>query len=457
MKPRILLVCNENAHFSEFRKLMESSLRDRFDFLVLFDRDTYDASTLFAKEIELTRKSGFPTLSLPATYSSSPIALRLYRLSDRICQSRMFQRFKLDVLTAGFVSRVAKFFDARKRWRAKLDAVSAFLRDHKIRVVVMGEENFLLRTYLYTRPAKGRVPIIVYPYTVPNPKEMALGACFSCPANSWSGFFLRLIGGRWVKIFDGKVYLLLNLLEVLMLLPYWPKRPWTLNNGDHDFLCVESPHMLELYLRLGFNKDELRLTGSVNDDELLKNDVSINTERPRILIALPPDQFDAPRAEFENYPQFLTALKQAIEPWLQRYDFIFAKHPRLKSDYDHLLEGFHLSPYKVIDLLPGAALYIASVSATIRWAIACGIPCINYDIWRYEYGDFESAHGVVNTFSIGETEEALSRLLKDNGAELENLKGRQMSCAKDWGFTDGRSVERLSSVFEEALSRGDRA
>ncbi len=37
-----------------------------------------------------------------------------------------------------------------------------------------------------------------------------------------------------------------------------------------------------------------------------------------------------------------------------------------------------------LSLVPLCSLYVASVSATIRWAIACGKPVVNYDVYRFE-------------------------------------------------------------------------
>ena len=56
---------------------------------------------------------------------------------------------------------------------------------------------------------------------------------------------------------------------------------------------------------------------------------------------------------------------------------------------------------KTSELVPLCDLYVASVSSTIRWAIACGKPVVNYDVYRYRYTDFISLDGVLIIDSPG--------------------------------------------------------
>ena len=62
------------------------------------------------------------------------------------------------------------------------------------------------------------------------------------------------------------------------------------------------------------------------------------------------------------------------------------------------------------ELVPLCDLYVASVSSTIRWAIACGKPVINYDVYRYRYTDFLNLEGVLVIEEQNEFREIVQRL-----------------------------------------------
>ena len=100
------------------------------------------------------------------------------------------------------------------------------------------------------------------------------------------------------------------------------------------------------------------------------------------------------------------------------------------------------------ELVPLCDLYVASVSSTIRWAIACGKPVINYDVYRYRYTDFLNLDGVLVIEEQSEFREIVRRL--DNEPdELAQLRERQEAVAPRWGFLDGRCSDRILQLLEQ--------
>jgi hypothetical protein len=95
---------------------------------------------------------------------------------------------------------------------------------------------------------------------------------------------------------------------------------------------------------------------------------------------------------------------------------------------------------------------VASVSSTIRWAIACGKPVINYDVYRYRYTDFLNIDGVLVTEEY-EQFRGWIRGLTGDADQLEALRQRQMRAARRWGFLDGRCSERILKVLTDAVER----
>src|SRR5262249_7261332 len=104
-------------------------------------------------------------------------------------------------------------------------------------------------------------------------------------------------------------------------------------------------------------------------------------------------------------------------------------------------------------------LYVASVSATIRWAIACGKPVINYDAYRLDFQDYPGIEAVLWSNTRVEFERTLREATAD-AANFARLQAAQQREAPPWGFHDRRSGQRLRALlngepFEQpGLDRG---
>ena len=98
---------------------------------------------------------------------------------------------------------------------------------------------------------------------------------------------------------------------------------------------------------------------------------------------------------------------------------------------------------------------VASISATIRWAIACGIPVINYDTYRYRYADYESAAGVVDVEVLVEFRAMMKRFVEDETFAAD-LKERQRSVMNYWGQLDDGTGRRLSALVLDAVAGAGR-
>jgi hypothetical protein len=112
--------------------------------------------------------------------------------------------------------------------------------------------------------------------------------------------------------------------------------------------------------------------------------------------------------------------------------------------------GCHRGPTE--ELVPLADVFVASISATIRWALALGIPVINYDCYRYRYGDYAGASGMV----LVEDEAAFAAALREICLDPKARNGLGDQAGYDsvnWDCIDGRFTER----FVELLRRVSRA
>jgi len=109
--------------------------------------------------------------------------------------------------------------------------------------------------------------------------------------------------------------------------------------------------------------------------------------------------------------------------------------------------GFPISDALTEEVVPLADIYIASISATIRWALACGIPVANYDCYRYRYDDYDSAAAVETFYDWDTFTEFLRRLVVDD-ALLAQMTERAAADRHNWGIIDGRFVDRFKGILE---------
>ena len=434
----MLFVVNEVAHYGEFKKILTSAkIRSSIDHVILFDRDGYDPYLLFSREIKDCQANGFNFTTL---YRSTP--------QNKVGHSRI-------------VRQVIAY-------KNKIQDLKIFFKNHQITSIVLGEENILMDTFLYKK-SLGSGKCFVYPYTIPNPKEMAGGAAFFTSKYTFLGFLLFVFGGRFTKTFRQNIFLLISPYKIfaMFLVGYFPRRPWILNADTADLVCIESQKMADLYKKIGVQKSRLSVIGTINDDilaEIMTEKLIRKTafqkkyglpEKPMILVGFPPNQYPIKSAEKANYAELMTSWAESLRPFLGQYNIVVTKHPRTTQNFDSMLQmGFVVAAESTVELIPLASLYIASVSATIRWALAAGVPVINYDTYQYKYGDYENAIGVSNLYSEIEFKKELLHILNDSSYYSDWVE-RLAQEATLWGVLDGKAADRFLGLFNLANSKGD--
>ena len=272
---------------------------------------------------------------------------------------------------------------------------------------------------------------------------------------------------RWSMIYRGR--------HLLRVPPEWivaseyagiaPPNPWVPNSGYADRISIESDRMMEVYRALDFPSEQLTSTGSCADDLLftarqermtrrdtLCRDLGLPADRPLLLSALVPDQLatgvsDCEFARYEDLVEFWVKTIASVRP---RFNVVLKINPRdRREDFLHLQKwGVAVAPHDTIELVPLADVFVASVSSTIRWAAACGIPSINYDVYHFNYGDYAGAPGIVHIDKKEDFASTIARLGVDDDY-LARLRALQEADAGRWGRLDGRATERLVRLFDE--------
>ena len=207
------------------------------------------------------------------------------------------------------------------------------------------------------------------------------------------------------------------------------------------------------------------MTGALYDDVLAKATLNRNNLRkelyqeldlaegqPLLLCALPPSQF--PReCEFDDYASLLTNWMQTLAS-VQGWNVLVRPHPRQTQNDIAMLEGFgvKVTSLDTASLVPLCDLYVASVSATIRWAIACGKPVVNYDVYQMNYKDYSEVKGVVTVYKREDFTSVLHRLTTD-ADYFDEVQRTQQAESQSWGRLDGKSSDRILKLFDDIIAK----
>ena len=358
------------------------------------------------------------------------------------------------------------------------NGVNQFLRAIKPDVIVLPEDNVETLSTIFVAKGRARsIPSIIIPFTIPNPLEPAR-YYINNPLYQAKGPFARPLTAyypKWRIQHEGKDLFRQPAIKALCLemLGLSSPAPWILNRGEAVSIALDSEAQRDLYLELGFPPAQLKVIGDMNGEvfhqgrsnkERLVEELfakhGLQPGRPLILCAFPPDQYggtDTSRFEFPSYDALIQAWMESFKALGKRANILIRPHPRISIDR---LAGFEDSNIKftwqpTAELVPLCDLYVASISATIRWAIACGIPTVNYDTFRYRYADYDSAAGVIGVEKVDEFRALIARFIDDPVFAAE-LAERQRSVMKYWGQLDDKVAERLSALVVEAVTDAGR-
>lgn len=343
------------------------------------------------------------------------------------------------------------------------------LKHYNISLVVLAGDNLGYDTAAIVKASHlENLMAVIIPSWMASSLEPA-EAYFLEPFYSLDNIDNRLISKlfpRWAYVHKGHGMLRLPAHKVLAMeiIKIAPPKPWILHSGFADAIAVPSLAMKKLGVIWGLPENKLIPTGSMEDDimasqldntlklrEELYHNLGMPSDRPMILCAIPPDMLynrGRPECTFSRYKELVDFWVSTLES-LKEYNIIISLHPSLKyNDMKYLeKENIHISQERIIKLIPLCNIFVASISSTIAWAISCGKPVVNYDVYKYRYTDYSGVRGVLYTEDSSEFKAIIHKLAEDSSYYNTN-RYEQSLISKDWGFLDNKCRERLLSLFD---------
>ena len=472
MKHRVLIASIRNSDFSEAARLAEClSESSKFSPVIL---DLNHNQIEIANHEKITKGLGLGFVT--------PRLRRVLLENYKSHKARFFSDSKLEQNNEKNSAKSFFVNDVKSKIRGLIGIpilflvtfldFSSLLRKLSPRLIVLPEDVVGVDTPLLIKLAQSRnIPCLIFPYTIANKSE-AVESLKSLTAYNSTTIATQIVK----KLFPKWHYRDANVSLIRLPIPYiicheifrlTPPNPWMMNSGYANKIAVESPKMLEFYLHEGFRRDRLALTGCLADDlqhSMLKNRANLKKElcntleidesKPIILVAAPPNQLVAgvrPGFEFDNFRIGLKTVFRALDVHSKQYNIIVRPHPG-HMDLEGCLEGTACK--KITQdtalLIPLCDIYVAFASATIRWAITAGKPVLNYDIFQYNYEDYNAARAVITVKSLNDFESQLKKLCC-GGRDYAILKQIQDECAGQWGMLDGLCGARLTAICEKLI------
>lgn len=381
----------------------------------------------------------------------------------------------LDSRRARFLERFCGTPDYRKYLRFHRNRLATnreALRRVRPRLLIVGEDGISGNAWMIGAARERGLPVLVCPYgyggrrDLQNALSQKRAGGELILARGRAGDRVRRKHPRWVMPTPDGPGLLFppDFILAREKVGLGLRDPWTVHGGWADRIAVESEAMRRHYRKEGLPEGKLTLTGSVYCDVLhdalvaepgcaraFEAGTRIAPGETRVLVALPPS-FHGERAAESEFASFAELCRETLGflAGLPDTRVTVSVHPAtLAEDRRAIAEtGVSLSDYYILELLPRHDLYVTCFSSTVRWAIACRKPVVNYDMYRFRLPDYEGLEGVPTEETQQGFRRVAGRLVRDEGF-YGTLARAQHAVSRDWGILDGRNFERIHGLIRE--------
>jgi hypothetical protein len=353
-------------------------------------------------------------------------------------------------------------------YRSYAAMFNALLEQENYRAIVVPEDVVgPFWPVLIKAGLKHDVPTVILPYTLANQEEAFKSLCLQEDFQTKYNRLAAYLYPKWRMKRDG--YDIVRMPAGHVFAHQWlriaPPDPWMMNSGRAKTICVDSQASFDYFLHAGIPATKLKVTGSVSQDSLasvlavktaglkaLRSELGLAGEKPLLLVSGCPNQLAGvvPRCEFSTMRHVADHLGQALTALADHYHLVVRPHPNY-LEFGEFLKGHGVvsSLRPTAQLVPLSDVFIAFASATIRWACACGIPTINYDIFHYGYDDFSRSKGV---FTVSASADFLRTVasMKPGSDVFQAARSASKADANYWSVMDGRGLERIERAINDA-------
>ena len=389
------------------------------------------------------------------------VLMRLFLVSLTVINFVLFRLFK---------TRYQEFFGhLRNRIQQRIniiDTLKSILNDFQIKVIVFSEASAGYQAPEFVTIAnKSKIPTLLIPFTVANKLEFAESYLRHLPIYEVKGIAkktLAFLSPKWVFKYKDKQLLFFPLLEILAMeiVGLAPKQPWIYNGLDLSKIILDNDFLKEYYLKEDIDKDKIAVLGTLYMDichkkminktyyiEEITHFLNFETVKPIVLCAMPPDFY--PNPNYDGYDKMITEWVKMFNQQ-DKHNIILSLHPRSTYENFKHFENDKIRIFRgnIVEVMPLCDIFVASISATIRMAIACKKIVLNYDVFQWNYTEYQAVDTVITVDNSIDFAEKFT-LLTSNKVYLDENIEKYQKYKDFFGKIDGKSGERIITLLDE--------
>ena len=388
---------------------------------------------------------------LPDIYLGSRSSYREWR--------RSFHRFKKNVLKKFALPNYKKTVNFYLLFLDRMRAV--FSTGHFDAVILPEETVGMVWESLIKVAHEYNTTVLVCPYTIANQEEAFQSLRNRPNYQTRANWLVAHLFPRWRMRQNGHDLVRLPFTHVLAheRLGLTPRDPWLMNSAALDALCVENQAAKNYFIESGIQPANIHVTGSAAMDEMYtirsrrNKHLGRDADKPLLLISGCPNQLHkCPFCEFTSMQEIAQAVAEALSPLKDTYRCVVRPHPGFLEFGEYLAPyGFEVSTKPTAELVVLSDLFVAFASSTIRWAVCCNVPTINYDVFHYNYAEYKETAGVLHAQTHHEFADLAGKLAFGN-TFYQDIQTRMQTNREAAETFDGQSVERINTLLNSFRS-----
>ncbi|HAS47564.1 MAG TPA: hypothetical protein DCS93_44215 [Microscillaceae bacterium] len=350
-------------------------------------------------------------------------------------------------------------------FKRKIKEKKLLLQKENIELLIITEDGVSYDVPFFVRAANLlNIKSAVVPFTIANALEPATSLSKANGRFDVKGLRKKITGliyPKWVYDFQGQKMLRVDEEKVfaMELAKVAPPIPWMYNSGQSSVVIMESEFIKKYHLKEGIPAEKMNTAGAIYLDILYDivqhkqaaranagDKYNSDPDKRWLLCSLPPDF--APNTEFAAYDEMVKFWIKTMCASSQAQVFV-SLHPRTAKEKVDFIEemGAIIIDEPIEGFLPLCDVFVACISATIRMALACKIPVVNYDVFQYKYEDYNQIKSVKTVFNKVSFQEQVQKMTQDPDY-YESIINYYQETEGYYGKMDGKNHERLLQLFD---------
>lgn len=450
MKKNVLVIVTIASQFRALLPIIQLLKKSNsFEPIVLFDENRHDLTN----DINYCKKEGVQHISGNAI--TPEMNNNVLNLHQTVVVTNGFSK---DIIKKNKLLDFYSFI-----YFTKKRALNILTTNKIVHVLSGADVEVEVSTYI-TVANKLNIPTWVYPFSLSTQKE-TIGTVSTIPhlriKSSVFKSFLQLFYKKWVYKFENNYYLPQEFFRIvpMELLGVSPVDPWIYIGGKSKYVLIESEFAANYYKKARIKAERFVEIGATflcnlykvttelknNRTEVLKR-YNLYDNKKIILCALPPIYTD-PAALYTDAKDYKTCGEMVMD-WVttitsnKNYQVIVNLHPRSDFEKAKYIEqyGVKIINEDIANLIPLCDLFVANASATIRMALACGKPVLDYDMQNFCYPNYEHLALVTTVYNKKEFHKQFEEITQNNFFEKR---------IKEMGVTENNYFGKMNCSFDE--------